>query len=126
MARITVEDCVTRVPNRFELIMLAAHRARELSKGVPPTVDFDDDKFHVIALREIAAGTVDPTTITQDMQTNLLGIDDDAALDLDDSLVAMEAPSGKLDWDRVVREWDEESARADDDGPRTSDPEAPD
>jgi DNA-directed RNA polymerase subunit omega len=54
MARVTVEDCVDKVPNRFELVMLAAHRAREISSGSPLTVDRDNDKNPVVALREIA------------------------------------------------------------------------
>jgi len=59
MARITVEDCVTQVPNRFELVMLAAQRARDVSAGAPLTVDRDNDKNPVVALREIAEGTVE-------------------------------------------------------------------
>jgi DNA-directed RNA polymerase subunit omega len=59
MARITVEDCVTRVPNRFELVMLAAQRARDVSAGAPLTVERDNDKNPVVALREIADGTVE-------------------------------------------------------------------
>ena len=57
MARVTVEDCVDKVPNRFELVMLAAHRAREISSGGPITVDRDNDKNPVVALREIAEET---------------------------------------------------------------------
>jgi DNA-directed RNA polymerase subunit omega len=58
MARVTVEDCVLKVPNRFELVMLAAQRARELSVGGQLTVDRDNDKNPVVALREIAETTV--------------------------------------------------------------------
>ena len=57
MARVTVEDCVDKVPNRFELVMLAAHRAREVSAGVEITVDRDNDKNPVVSLREIAEET---------------------------------------------------------------------
>lgn len=57
MARVTVEDCVDKVPNRFELVMLASHRAREISSGAPITVDRDNDKNPVVALREIADET---------------------------------------------------------------------
>ncbi|EPX87017.1 DNA-directed RNA polymerase subunit omega [Salipiger mucosus] len=57
MARVTVEDCVDKVPNRFELVMLAAHRAREISSGAPITVDRDNDKNPVVSLREIAEET---------------------------------------------------------------------
>ncbi len=57
MARVTTEDCVDKVPNRFELVLLAAHRAREISAGGPLTVDRDNDKNPVVALREIAEET---------------------------------------------------------------------
>lgn len=57
MARVTVEDCVDKVPNRFELVMLAAHRAREISAGAEITVDRDNDKNPVVSLREIAEET---------------------------------------------------------------------
>ena len=57
MARVTVEDCVDKVPNRFELVMLAAHRAREIATGSPLTVDRDNDKNPVVSLREIADET---------------------------------------------------------------------
>ncbi len=59
MARVTVEDCVTRVPNRFELVLVAAQRARDVSSGAQITVDRDNDKNPVVALREIADYTVD-------------------------------------------------------------------
>ena len=57
MARVTVEDCVDKVPNRFELVLLAAHRAREVSSGAAITVDRDNDKNPIVALREIADET---------------------------------------------------------------------
>jgi DNA-directed RNA polymerase subunit omega len=57
MARVTVEDCVDKVPNRFELVMLAAHRAREIAEGASLTVERDLDKNPVVALREIADET---------------------------------------------------------------------
>jgi DNA-directed RNA polymerase subunit omega len=59
MARVTVEDCVLKVPNRFELVMLAAQRARDISSGAQITIDRDRDKNPVVALREIADETVD-------------------------------------------------------------------
>jgi DNA-directed RNA polymerase subunit omega len=58
MARVTVEDCVLKIPNRFELVLLAAQRAREITSGVPLSIDRDDDKNPVVALREIADETV--------------------------------------------------------------------
>lgn len=57
MARVTVEDCVDKVPNRFDLVALAAHRAREIAAGAPLTIDRDNDKDPVVALREIAEET---------------------------------------------------------------------
>jgi DNA-directed RNA polymerase subunit omega len=60
MARVTVEDCVDKVANRFELVLVAAHRARTLAKGSAITVERDDDKDAVVALREIAERTISP------------------------------------------------------------------
>jgi DNA-directed RNA polymerase subunit omega len=68
MARVTVEDCVDKVPNRFELVMLAAHRAREISAGSPVTVDRDNDKNPVVSLREIA----DETQAADDLRERLI------------------------------------------------------
>ena len=68
MARVTVEDCVDKIPNRFELTLIAAHRARMLANGSPPTVDADNDKNPVIALREIA----DRTISAPDMRESLI------------------------------------------------------
>ena len=59
MARVTVEDCVQKVPNRFELVLLAAQRARNISRGEELTVDRDNDKNPVVALREIADETIE-------------------------------------------------------------------
>ena len=59
MARVTVEDCVTKIPNRFELVMMASQRARDVSAGSALTVDRDNDKNPVVALREIAEETVE-------------------------------------------------------------------
>jgi DNA-directed RNA polymerase subunit omega len=58
MARVTVEDCVTKVPNRFELVMVASQRARDISAGSAVTIDRDNDKNPVVALREIADSTI--------------------------------------------------------------------
>ena len=67
MARVTVEDCVMKVPNRFELVMLAAQRARSISAGAQPTVERDNDKNPVIALREIADETVNLKELEQSL-----------------------------------------------------------
>jgi DNA-directed RNA polymerase subunit omega len=65
MARVTVEDCIERIPNRFELVMKAAQRARAISAGAPLTIDRDNDKNPVVALREIADQTVDLEVLEQ-------------------------------------------------------------
>jgi DNA-directed RNA polymerase subunit omega len=65
MARVTVEDCVDKVPNRFELVLLAAHRARAIANGSQITVESENDKNPVIALREIAATTVPPEDLME-------------------------------------------------------------
>jgi DNA-directed RNA polymerase subunit omega len=67
MARVTVEDCVDKVPNRFELVLLAAHRARELASGSPLTVARDEDKNPVVALREIADETQQAESLRERM-----------------------------------------------------------
>ena len=71
MARVTVEDCVQKVPNRFELVLLAAQRARNLSRGEELSVDRDNDKNPVVALREIAEETIDLNRIEQDLVKSL-------------------------------------------------------
>ncbi len=63
MARVTVEDCILKVPNRFELVMMAGQRARDILSGAPLTIDRDNDKNPVVALREIADGTVSIDTL---------------------------------------------------------------
>jgi DNA-directed RNA polymerase subunit omega len=65
MARITVEDCLKNVPNRFDLVLIASKRARQLSLGKEPTLDWDNDKATVVALREIAVGNVDASILKQ-------------------------------------------------------------
>ncbi len=71
MARVTVEDCVEKVPNRFELVLLAAQRARNLSRGEELTLDRDNDKNPVVALREIADETIELLKLEQDLLKSL-------------------------------------------------------
>jgi DNA-directed RNA polymerase subunit omega len=71
MARVTVEDCVDKVPNRFELVMLAAQRARNISRGEPPAVDRDNDKNPVVALREIAEAKISLESLKADLIRSL-------------------------------------------------------
>jgi DNA-directed RNA polymerase subunit omega len=67
MARVTVEDCIDKVENRFDLVLIASHRARIVSSGAPITVDRDNDKNPVVALREIAEETVSPGDLKEDL-----------------------------------------------------------
>lgn len=71
MARVTVEDCVEQVPNRFDLVLYAAHRARMLASGAALMVARDNDKNPVVALREIADGELTPVKITEDYVVSL-------------------------------------------------------
>ena len=71
MARVTVEDCVLKVPNRFDLVMVAAQRAREISAGGLLTIDRDNDKNPVVALREIADATVNTDELSNSVVTGL-------------------------------------------------------
>jgi DNA-directed RNA polymerase subunit omega len=72
MARVTVEDCILKIPNRFELVLIAAQRARNISRGEELTLDRDNDKNPVVALREIAEDTVQPAELEQDLIKSLL------------------------------------------------------
>lgn len=67
MARVTVEDCIDKVDNRFELVLLASHRARQISQGSQITIDRDNDKNPVVALREIADETLYPDDLKEDL-----------------------------------------------------------
>ncbi len=71
MARVTVEDCVLKVPNRFELVLLSAQRARNISRGEQLTIDRDNDKNPVVALREIADETLHLPDLEQDLVKSL-------------------------------------------------------
>ena len=79
MARVTVEDCIDKVPNRFDLVLVAAERAREISGGAELTIDRDRDKNPVVALREIAEETVHPTHLNEGLVQSLqkVQMDDD-------------------------------------------------
>ena len=83
MARVTVEDCVDKVPNRFDLVLLAAQRAREISGGSELTIERDRDKNPVVALREIAEQTVVPGNLDESLTASLqkVIVDDDDTSD---------------------------------------------
>jgi DNA-directed RNA polymerase subunit omega len=120
MARVTVEDCVLKVPNRFELVLLAAQRAREVTSGAPLTVDRDDDKNPVVALREIADDTIQLTHLkdslvrgmqkhiemdepeeTPDLEQTLFGIADPIGSIIGEDDIDEEAVEGELDEDML-------------------------
>lgn len=70
MARVTVEDCILIVPNRFDLVVNAAQRAKQISSGMPLTIDRDNDKDAVVSLREIADKTIDVKLVTEEIVAN--------------------------------------------------------
>ena len=90
MARVTVEDCVDKIPNRFDLVLLAAQRARQVSGGAELTIDRDRDKNPVVALREIAEETVKPKHLEEALVGSLqrVQVDEDDAPDEVGSLSA--------------------------------------
>jgi len=83
MARVTVEDCVDKIPNRFDLVLMAAQRARQVSGGAELTIDRDRDKNPVVALREIAEETIRPEDLREAVIGSLqkVQMDDDDAVD---------------------------------------------
>jgi DNA-directed RNA polymerase subunit omega len=97
MARVTVEDCVLKVPNRFELVLLAAQRAREVTSGAPLTVERDDDKNPVIALREIADETIQlahlKESLVRGMQKHIEMDEPEETPDLEQTLFGVADPT---------------------------------
>jgi DNA-directed RNA polymerase subunit omega len=118
MARVTVEDCVVRVPNRFELVLLAAQRAREIASGAPLTVERDDDKNPVIALREIAEDTIQhdhlKDALVRGMQKHIEMDEPEEAPELETTLFGVIEPTGpvigedEVDEEAVEEELDED------------------
>ena len=90
MARVTVEDCVDKIPNRFDLVLLASQRARQISGGADLTIDRDRDKNPVVALREIAEETVKPKHLEEALVSGLqrVQVEDEEAPDEMGSLSA--------------------------------------
>ena len=102
MARITVEDCIDKFPSRFELVLVASNRARKLHSGEDPTVEIDNDKNTVIALREIAAGTVTLENIdsfSEEEWKNLYKLSEDTFVEESESLKQGGAGAGLTDND---------------------------
>lgn len=88
MARVTVEDCIEAVPNAFELVLVAAKRARELGAGAQPTVDPEDEKSTVVSLREIGAGSVDPQNLRESVVRSLQRVFPEETMPDEDELEA--------------------------------------
>ena len=97
MARVTVEDCVVKVPHRFELVLLAAQRAREITSGAPLSLDRDDDKNPVVALREIADETIAldhlKDSLVRGMQKHVEMDEPEEAPDLEQTLFGVAEPT---------------------------------
>lgn len=111
MARVTVEDCVEVVSNRFELVLLAARRAREISAGSNLTVDRDKDKNPVVGLREIAEQTISLSVLRENLIKSMQrhGFREETDEDLDGELeAALQADRGKLSDDLLEKFADED------------------
>jgi DNA-directed RNA polymerase subunit omega len=103
MARVTVEDCVLKVPNRFELVMMAAQRARRIGTGAALTLDRDNDKNPVVALREIAEDTVQTPDLKEDLvrsHQRVFHVEEDK----DDVIEEMQ---GEEEWNALVAQANE-------------------
>jgi DNA-directed RNA polymerase subunit omega len=92
MARVTIEDCLDHVDNRFELVLLATKRARQLVNGVEPLVPWENDKATVVALREIAEGLITKHTV-EEPEEETVSVDDELAAALEADLGAASATS---------------------------------
>ena len=104
MARITVEDCIDKFPSRFELVLVASNRARKLFSGENPTVDVDNDKNTVIALREIAEETLTTEQLKNDLieeyQTNTFNEDEDIS-EIEDNSNESQSEENELNVDNT-------------------------
>ena len=105
MARVTVQDCITKIPNRFDLVLAAAQRSREISNGIPIEVERNNDKNPVVSLREIAEEAVDPNTLQErfirSMQKNIIKeevvSEEETSLEDEFSAYLNEASADKID-----------------------------
>jgi DNA-directed RNA polymerase subunit omega len=102
LARVTVEDCVTKIPNRFSLVLLAAHRARAIASGAMPEVDRDRDKDPVVALREIADGVIRPDALAESLIALYQEVRPAARAEDEQDLAALTAPVNTSE-DEVLR-----------------------
>ena len=87
MARVTVEDCIDKIPNRFDLVLASAQRARNISTGNPLTIDRDNDKNPVVALREIALETIDPNFLRDEIVKGLQKLSNPVISENEDELL---------------------------------------
>lgn len=122
MARVTVEDCIEKIPNRFELVMIAAQRARQIGSGAALTIERDNDKNPVVSLREIAGEKVSIDDLKEELirsnQRVLPQDDDEAEIDLMDGEeewgnMAEKSSGGGMYADEEIKEDDGEASLAD-------------
>ena len=110
MARVTVEDCIDKIPNRFQLVMAAAQRARKIGSGAALTIDRDDDKNPVVALREIAEETIDQEDMKEELikshQRMIAYEEEDDSIDLMD---------GEQEWGTIAGQQQEAEGMYSDD-----------
>jgi DNA-directed RNA polymerase subunit omega len=97
MARVTVEDCVEKVPNRFELVLLAAQRARKIGSGAALLVDRDNDKNPVVSLREIADEKVIPAELREELLKN-----NQRVIEMDDDEDVIDQVDGEEEWNAIA------------------------
>lgn len=109
MARITVEDCVEKIPDRFELVMLASQRARKISAGAALTIDRDNDKNPVVSLREIA----DETVMVEDLKEELIRTHQ-RVIEMDDDEDVIDSSEGEEEWSNIAAESNAPGFEADD------------
>lgn len=105
MARVTVEDCVQKVPNRFELVMVAAQRARRIGTGAPLTVDRDNDKNPVVSLREVAESKVS----VEDLKEDLIRSHQRVFAVEEEKKDVMEEMQGEEEWNALVAQVNEDN-----------------
>jgi DNA-directed RNA polymerase subunit omega len=114
LARVTVEDCVDKVPNRFSLVLYAAHRARAIAAGSAPLVERNRDKDPVVALREIADSAVRPEDLRESLITAHQEVQPSARAEDEQDLIALTAPISNTE-DEVLRALQAEQEAARDD-----------
>ena len=123
MARVTVEDCIDKAPTRFALVMAASQRARQLSAGAEPTLVRERDKNPVIALREIAEGTVETEALRDDLIRGYRRVSPVEEEGQEEAAVALDA--GEEDWEAAAtREAEEAAALAAQEGGAVAPPRA--